>query len=54
MRSALCVQVTCLVEVESLLAERGIEYVKQCIIEEDGIRVTQVGICKIVAICSES
>ena len=35
-------QVTCLAEVESLLAGQGIEYVKQCIIEEDGIRVTQV------------
>ena len=33
---------SCLSEVEDLLAKLGVEYLKQCIIEEDGIRVTQV------------
>ena len=29
-------------EVEELLLKAGLEYVKQCVIEEDGIKVTQV------------
>ena len=29
-------------EVEELLLKAGLEYLKQCVIEEDGIKVTQV------------
>ncbi len=29
-------------EVEDLLQQGGINYLKQCVIEEDGVRVTQV------------
>ena len=35
-------QVANLMEVEELLLKAGLEYIKQCVIEEDGIKVTQV------------
>ena len=35
-------QVPCLAEVEALLERSHVEYIKQCIIEEEGVTVTQV------------
>ena len=35
-------QVSSLAAVEALLKERGVHYVKQCIIEEEGVKVHQV------------
>ena len=35
-------QVANLMEVEELLLKAGLDFIKQCVIEEDGIKVTQV------------